>query len=635
MLAKKYNIIMGGKIMVKMIHPVWGDIYIDEKFQKVLQIREYQELANKSQLGTQSLSKKYVMAIHNRSAHSLGVLHVTEKLIKHCERKFKNYFEISYNEKMTLLLAALSHDLGHTAFSHSLEKIGDISHEERTIKILENRREEINEIFGFDITSGVISILDESHKVKKSGNDYNKNDIEHINIIFVLISLLVGTIDCDRIEYLTTDKFMLTGKRLDFTKIFNHITIVLFNDAPTVGFEREAVPMIEELLLTRFNQYLEMYFDKEGVFLDMMLNQYAKLKNWNENDLRSLSEYDIILQLKSNRNDERLEGTQEKRISELMINGIDEDLMFKKFEYIGDMKYFIDRLENIIKNSKEDIKYYTTSRKVAIYDTKKNKVAIRDDDEIVRDITEVSDKISESSIEVYFIMIDLKFLRGEDFEISEDIRELFTGKPVEVEKKFIPSNNMNVEVKEIIHLLKSIPNLNFVGELTETINFDTYLEPLTKVPDGAAMRLRVNKDEGKPQYYLKLPAGDGTSITKRKEFKYPVKTQEEFLELVKALFISKGYEFDENIRVKDGIIVTTIRNKVICNVFDSNVEVAIDCAIYKDSDTGAEAKDFMIECELKFGKDLALWHLTKYIKKLGFEVCNESKIARAKKAFAK
>jgi hypothetical protein len=428
---------------------------------------------------------------------------------------------------------------------------------------------------------------------------------------------------------------MLTGKRVDFTKIFNYITIVLFNDAPTVGFEREAVPIIEELLLTRFNQYLEMYFDKEGVFLDMLLNQYAEIKNWNEEDLCNLSEYDIILQLKNNRNDEKLIGTKEKRISELMINGIDEHLMFKKFDHIDDMKYFISRLENIIKNSGRNIKYYTTSRKVAIYDTKKNKVAIRDEDEIVRDITEVSNSITESSIEIRFIMMDLKFLEESDLEIYQDLKELFTGKPVEVERKFVPINYSDLGVEVIIDSLKLIPNVKIIEDFVETINLDTYLEPLTKIPENAVMRFRENEDEGKPQYYLKLPAEDGTSIAKRKEFKYPAKTKEEFLVLVRELFNSMGDNSFEKIEVMEGINITTIRRKAMCEVFKSKVEIALDCSVYKDPDTGEESKDFMIECELKEGKDLALWHLTKYIKKLGFELCNESKITRAKKAFAK
>lgn len=142
-----------------MNHPCFEKIRFDAKFAKILQLKPFRDLSHKSQLGTKSLSTHFVNAKHTRFLHSIGVYYLTSLLLKTCEEKFSNYMEITQQDKEILLLAALGHDIGHVAFSHSLEMRDMITHEQRTIDLFNQYSKEINEIFEYDIVSQVIQIL--------------------------------------------------------------------------------------------------------------------------------------------------------------------------------------------------------------------------------------------------------------------------------------------------------------------------------------------------------------------------------------------------------------------------------------------------------------------------------------------
>lgn len=243
---------------VTVIHPIFGAIRLNSKFASILELEPFRALAFKSQLGSNSISRNMLNAKHTRLTHSVGVMYLTQKLLDACERKFSRYFSITKEEREILELVALGHDVGHLAFSHSLEDKEMKTHEERTVEIFESYADQINAIFGYNITSAVVSVFKNNVEVKKKGIENQM--IEKLNILFVFTNLLMGAIDCDRMEYIMTDRYMVWGEKLDFTSLFDHITIVLLNDSPVIGFEKEAVPIIENMLLSRFDQYERIYF---------------------------------------------------------------------------------------------------------------------------------------------------------------------------------------------------------------------------------------------------------------------------------------------------------------------------------------------------------------------------------------
>lgn len=618
-----------------LIHPIWGEIRLDERFSKVLEIREFRQLSQKSQLGSKALSKNILNARHSRLTHSVGVMYVTGLLLDICEKKFSKYFQISKQQRDILMLSALGHDIGHVAYSHSLENRGTKTHEERTIEFFERRADEINAIFGYDITSEVINIFKDNIDIKKTGTDYKVS--EELDILFIFKSLLMGTIDCDRIEYLTTDKFMVNGGKSNFVGIFDYITIVLLNDSPTVGFEKGAIPIIEDLLLSRLDQYNYIYYDEDSTLVEMAMKKYIELEEWDEERLVNTNEYDLLSQFNRTITDPAFEGTVKQRLAKIVIDGERKDLMFKKFTSRKSLDYFISRIKSI---SDDEGLYQVTCKKVKIYNPSKNKVYIKDDDGVVKDIMEMSGKIGEYELEFYYLMLDLDKAYNIDENVSAKLKELFENNPVEIEKKFvlqdlkcpryeegIPEETYRRNICSIVEkCLQEIPN-TVIGPWETIVNQDTYYKATTKVPEGTAIRYRKNEDA----YYIKMPTNDGTTITKREEHKFVnCKNSYEFLQLAKNLFISKNFEIDDNFEIAEEITITTQRNKCMAQVGDSLVEIACDFSEYRYE--RRKANGVMVECELKKGDDISLWYLSKYIKKFGFVETNDSKQKAAKKS---
>ncbi len=618
------------KSVTELVHPCFGKIRFNEKFSKILELKPFCDLAFKSQLGTKSLSRKFVNAKHTRLTHSIGVYYLTSLLLKTCKDKFSNYIEISSQDEEALLLAALGHDIGHLAFSHSLEIKEMKSHEEMTIELFEKYCDEIDEIFGYDIVSKVIQIFKNNIKVKQQGTDGQAD--EELDILFIFSSLLVGTIDCDRMEYIITDRYMVTGEKLDFTSIFDYITIVLLNNAPTVGFEREAIPVIENLLTNRFEQYEQIYFDEDSTLIEIALKDFVKEQSWNFDEVSSYTEYGILYELHNILSCPKEAGSVNSRLSEIILLGNRKNILFKKFISKDEFDFFMDKINSIV-DDRIDLLWIKTEHKTnCIYKPNKNKVYIKDNDGVVKDITEVSLKITDLKVDYYYVMIDLA-LSYIDVTVSKNLKSLFNDNAVEIEKKFVLKQNIsvpeNISYAEIFDKISKISGISFENEFAKTVNYDQYYIPSVEIPTGMAIRLRKNTSGD--CFFIKLSADDGTSITKRDEQPFPnCSSLEEFVELAEKFILLKGYHLSGKLILTEGIKVTTKRIKILSKVYDSIIEFAFDNSEYEYN--GVTKKDYMLECELKQGDDLSLWYLSKHLRELGFVETNESKETRAKKA---
>lgn len=620
----------------EIIHPCFGRIRLSDKIAKVLALPDFRDLAEKSQLGSKSLSRKLLNANHNRLQHSIGVMSLQNQLIEELEKKYGKYFWITQREKEILELSAVGHDVGHLAFSHSLEACIPQSHEQRTIEIFQKNAWAINAIYGYDISSDVIAIFENNLYIKKEGKEYQMP--MELNILFILRSLLIGTIDCDRIEYVTTDKFMATGEKLiDYRKIFEYITIAFLNDFPIVGFEKPALPLIESLLINRFDQYQTLYYEEDSTLIEMALNEYVKYK-WNAEKLTKLSEYEILAEVKKNAKDETEKGTILHRLANIILYGEHENLLFKKFEDKNAYRYFMKQLKAITANCPR-IFIRTDEKKISIYNPEKNRVYIKDDDGALKDLIAVSQKIRNLSINYEYVMVDLDPLYHIPKEIRKQIFALFNDKPIEVEKKFVFSAEILEKIKQGEKLLneglakefakgeiQKIPNVK-IFEWKKVINTDQYYEFENDIPIKLAVRKRQAKNDS--AYYIKIPVTDGTSITKREEHKMLCSCEEEFLERAQALLESKGIQVPEPLLIKPTVEIVTHREKAMLAMNDDIAEITCD---FSDYTCGTlQGNGFMVECELKTADDILLWYITKYLKSFGFEETNESKEDMAKR----
>ena len=103
--------------------PVHGDVYLTHEELEILDTPEMQRLRGVKQLGTAYLV--FPGALHTRFDHSIGSLHVTQKMIDSVNLSFEldpaASLSVSDEEARVIRIAALVHDITHIPFGHAIE----------------------------------------------------------------------------------------------------------------------------------------------------------------------------------------------------------------------------------------------------------------------------------------------------------------------------------------------------------------------------------------------------------------------------------------------------------------------------------------------------------------------------------
>jgi hypothetical protein len=103
--------------------PVHGDVYLTHDELELLDTPELQRLRGVKQLGTAYLV--YPGAVHTRFDHSIGTVHLTQRLIDSVNLSFeldpRATLAISEEEARVIRIAALLHDATHIPFGHNIE----------------------------------------------------------------------------------------------------------------------------------------------------------------------------------------------------------------------------------------------------------------------------------------------------------------------------------------------------------------------------------------------------------------------------------------------------------------------------------------------------------------------------------
>lgn len=185
-LNKAHNIIFHMK--KKIINdPVYGFINIPDQFiYSLIQHPSVQRLNRIKQLGMASYV--YPGAQHTRFHHTIGAMHLMDVALRNLQDKGH---EITKDEYRGALAAILMHDVGHTPFSHLLEKTLTNNGHHEAISLLIMKK--INEERHGELQTAIDIFIDK----------YPKRFFHQ---------LVSGQLDVDRIDYLQRDSFF-TGVR--------------------------------------------------------------------------------------------------------------------------------------------------------------------------------------------------------------------------------------------------------------------------------------------------------------------------------------------------------------------------------------------------------------------------------------
>lgn len=224
--------------------PVFGFINIPNEFiYSIINHPYLQRLTRIKQLGLASFV--YPGAEHTRFHHSLGAMHLMSEAIN--QLSYKGH-EITPEEKDGAMAAILLHDIGHTPFSHVLEKtlVENVGHEAISLKLMDKMNREIN------------GKLDTAIAIFK--DNYPKH---------FLHQLVSGQLDVDRLDYLRRDSFFtgVTEGNIGSARILKMLD--LRNDKLVV--EAKGIYSIENFLMARRLMYWQVYLHKTAVAAEKML----------------------------------------------------------------------------------------------------------------------------------------------------------------------------------------------------------------------------------------------------------------------------------------------------------------------------------------------------------------------------
>jgi HD superfamily phosphohydrolases len=232
--------------------PVHKYIYVqDSLIWNLINTKEFQRLRRIRQLGTSYLT--FHGAEHSRFSHSLGVYEITRRIISQFERN--GYPDWPTGEKLVALCAALLHDVGHGPFSHSIEQVFDMDHEEWTCRILLDDTEihrVLSEVSA-DFPERVASVIRKTY---------------HHPIV---VSLVSSQMDADRMDYLLRDAYY-TGVNYG-TFDLDRILRVLRPYRDRIVVKDSGMHAVEDYLMSRYQMYWQVYFHPVTRSSEIILRQ--------------------------------------------------------------------------------------------------------------------------------------------------------------------------------------------------------------------------------------------------------------------------------------------------------------------------------------------------------------------------
>ncbi|HZD84284.1 MAG TPA: HD domain-containing protein [Gemmatimonadaceae bacterium] len=224
--------------------PVWNNIRVDELTLKLVDTEVFQRLRYVRQLGWTYLV--YPGATHSRFEHALGTHHLSRRTLALLSEA-EDSASIGEIDQAIVRSAALLHDVGHYPFSHALEEIGALHHEDVARPL---------------ITEGSVASLLSSHLGKDA--PLRIFDLIRGRSENPLQGLISGSLDLDKIEYLKRDAFMcgVPYGEIDVDRLTN--SLVLVDDPETgrraLGVQEKALSALESLLFAKYQMYRNVYW---------------------------------------------------------------------------------------------------------------------------------------------------------------------------------------------------------------------------------------------------------------------------------------------------------------------------------------------------------------------------------------
>src|ERR1700694_3177626 len=208
---------------------------------RLIDTPEFQRLRRIKQLGLGLYT--YQGAEHSRFTHSLGALHLMTRILD----QLSDRYEIAAADCAAARAAALLHDVGHGPFSHAMEKVLAVHHEQLTMQAVTSQDTALCTAlrsYSEELPERVASIIEGTFKPA------------------ALAQLVSSQLDVDRMDYLLRDSLMTGAKYglYDLEWIINALAIDEAGDRIYVA--ARGLYAVEEYLQARYYMFRQVYFHR-------------------------------------------------------------------------------------------------------------------------------------------------------------------------------------------------------------------------------------------------------------------------------------------------------------------------------------------------------------------------------------
>lgn len=265
----------------KVIHDsVHGTVRVEGLFLALLERPEMQRLHGIHQLGL--ANHVFPGANHTRLEHSLGTYHIASRL--------SSTLELGEDDRLTVLAAALLHDIGHTPYSHTLEEVvhhrlgKDHMDVSRDIIVGDYRpyegrdREVVGDLPALPevLRAGgvdpqeVADLVTSARRQDRAQSTLAVEDGQaHFGQANFLHQIVSGPLDVDQMDYLLRDAHYtgVAHGTIDTDRLLQ--TIMVHHGELVV--QKGGLVAVEGLLVARSLMYTSVYFHKTVRIAEMML----------------------------------------------------------------------------------------------------------------------------------------------------------------------------------------------------------------------------------------------------------------------------------------------------------------------------------------------------------------------------
>lgn len=236
--------------------PVHNDIVITEQvIYDLINTPEFQRLRRIKQLGTTGYT--FHGGEHSRFSHCLGVYDIARRLVERFNTSYDHVWKTE--DSLLTMTAALLHDIGHGAYSHTFERLFDTDHEDMTRRIITSPETSIHQVLcqvSPHFPEKVAAVI---------GHTYPNRQVEE---------LISSQIDADRMDYLLRDSYFtgVSYGQFDLTRILSIIQ-PLENG---IAFAYNGLHAVEDYLIRRYQMYMQVYFHPASRAIEVLLQNLLK-----------------------------------------------------------------------------------------------------------------------------------------------------------------------------------------------------------------------------------------------------------------------------------------------------------------------------------------------------------------------